>query len=55
MTDMNEIPVDLSKLQREQRQQIIQRCEDKRCFVTVIGTVGRVFARDGIVAEDIEW
>ncbi len=57
MTDMSPIIIDTSKLQREQRRQIIQRCGDimSGCRVIVIGTVGKVSYQNGIVAENIEW
>jgi hypothetical protein len=57
MTDMSPIIVNISKLQREQRRQLIQQCSDimSGCKVIVNGTVGKVSYQNGINAENIEW
>lgn len=57
VTDMSPIVIDISKLRREQRRQLIQQCNDimSGCRVTVQGTVGKVSYQNGIFAENIEW
>lgn len=51
--DMNPIVVDVEKVDREQRKQLLQRCNDiaDGCVVTVYGTV----TRQGFAAEHIEF
>lgn len=51
--DMNPIVVDVSKVDREQRKQLLQSCNDiaDGCVVTVYGTV----TRQGFAAEHIEF
>lgn len=57
MTDLSPIYINISKLAREQRRQIIQQCSNVMtgCAVTVQGAVGKVNYLNGILAENIEW
>ncbi len=57
MTDMSPIVINISKLQREQRRQLMQQCSDimSGCRVTILGTVGKVSYQNGLMAENIEW
>lgn len=57
MTDMSPILVDISKLGRDQRRQIMQRCGDivTGCRITVRGEVGKVAYQNGLVAKMIDW
>lgn len=56
--DANFIFVDIARLRREERLQIMQQCSDMNsppCRVIIHGTVETVSAQNGIVAERIEW
>lgn len=57
MTDMNPMIVDITKLPRDQRRDILNQCSDlmSGCPVTVHGTVGKVRFQKGLLAERIEW
>lgn len=57
MTDMTPVYINISKLEREQRRQILQQCSNimAACQVTVQGVVGKVNYLNGILAENIEW
>ena len=57
MMDMSPMIVDVTKLPRDQRKQIISQCSDimSGCSVTVHGTVGKVNYRNGLIAERLEW
>lgn len=57
MTDMSPIIVDITKLPRDQRREIISQCGDimSGCRVTVHGTVGKVSFQKGLFAERVEW
>lgn len=47
--------VDIKSLSRDQRKFIITNCSSGWCKVIVYGTVGKVSAQDGIIAEKVEW
>lgn len=55
--DMSPMIVDVTKLPRDQRKQIISQCSDimSGCAVTIHGTVEKVNYRNGLVAERVEW
>ncbi len=57
MTDMSPMIVDITKLPRDQRREILSQCSDLMagCRVTVHGTVGKVSYQKGLVADRIEW
>jgi hypothetical protein len=57
MTDMSPIIVDITKLPRDQRREIMNQCSDlmSGCRVTVHGTVGKVRYQKELVAERVEW
>lgn len=57
MTDMSPMIVDITKLPRDQRREIMNQCSDlmSGCRVTVHGTVGKVSYQKGLFAERIEW
>ena len=57
MTDMSPMIVDITKLPRDQRREIMNQCSDliSGCRVTVHGTVGKVSFQKGLFAERIEW
>lgn len=56
MSDMSPVFVDISKLVRDQRKEIISRCGDmmKGCILIVQGTVGKVSYQNGLLAELVE-
>jgi len=49
--------VDISKIQRDKRRKILQKCADivKGCRLTLYGTVGKVSFQNGIIAENVQW
>lgn len=55
--DMNPIIIDISRLERNDRKDILKNCSDvmRQCEVTIQGTVGDVSFQSGIIAEKIEW
>lgn len=55
--DMNPIVIDISRLERNDRKDILKNCSDvmRQCEVTIQGTVGDVSFQSGIIAEKIEW
>lgn len=57
MTDMSPMIVDITKLSRDQRREIMKQCNDlmSGCRVTVHGIVGKVSFQNGLFAERIEW
>jgi hypothetical protein len=57
MTDMSPMIVDITKLPRDQRREIMNQCSDlmSGCRVTVHGTVGKVSFQKGLFAERVEW
>ena len=57
MTDMSPMIVDIAKLPRDQRREIMSQCSDlmSGCQVTVHGTVGKVNFKKGLFAERVEW
>ncbi len=57
MADMSPMIVDVSKLPRDQRREIMNQCSDlmSGCRVTVHGTVGKVSFQKGLFAERVEW
>lgn len=57
MTDMSPMIVDITKLPRDQRREIMNQCSDlmSGCRVTVHGTVGKAAYQKGLVADRIEW
>lgn len=56
INDMSPLPVDLSKVQREQRLEVIRRCGDigRTCYATLQGIVGQQISSSAIVAEWVE-
>jgi len=57
MTDMSPMIIDITKLPRDQRREIMSQCSDlmSGCRVTVHGTVGKVSFQKGLFAERVEW
>lgn len=54
-TDMSPMAVEMSKVSRDQRRDVIQRCSNamSSCQVTVIGTVGKVRFQFVLIGESI--
>lgn len=57
MMDMNPIFVDITQLPRDQRRELMNKCNDIMlgCRVTLHATVGVVLYQNGLLAEGIEW
>lgn len=55
-SDMSPMIVKVTKLQRDQHREILQKCADimTGCSVTVYGTIGKVSYQNGILAERVE-
>lgn len=53
--DLSPIPIDVSKITREEQKQILQKCATltSRCKGLVLGTAGKVTYQNGILADGI--
>lgn len=56
-TDLNSIVVDITKLPRDQRRNILSQCTDimSACKLTITGTIGKASYRNLLIAENVEW
>jgi hypothetical protein len=56
-TDMNPLLVDVTRLGREDRKILLQRCADvlNGCSMTIHGIVEKKLTGNELVAEKLEW